>query len=128
VPFGAEDVLRAVVERLAASGAPSFLAVLKRFGAADPAPLSFPMPGWTLALDLAASRDGVSDLLRGLDDLVLGAGGRHYLAKDALASPEAVRRGYPHLDAWRAIRDAVDPDGRWQSDLGRRLGLCPADR
>ena len=62
-------------------------------------------------------------MLHGLDGLVLDAGGRHYLAKDSHTTPDGVRRGYPRLDEWRAVRDAVDPDGVWQSDLGRRLGL-----
>jgi len=123
VPFGEEDAMRTVVERLSASGAASFLAVLKRFGAANPAPLGFPRPGWTLALDIAGATHGLGDLLHGLDRVVLDAGGRHYFAKDSHMTPEAVRRGYPRLDEWKAIRGGVDPHGVWQSDLGRRLGL-----
>ena len=122
VPFGQEDAMRTVVERLSASGAASFLAVLKRFGAANPAPLSFPQAGWTLALDIAGSSRGLGDLFRPRS-LVLDAGGRHYFAKDAHMTPDAVRRGYPRLDEWKAIRDEVDPLRVWQSDLGRRLGL-----
>ena len=123
VPFGEEDAMRTVVERLSASGAASFLAVLKRFGAANPAPLSFPRAGWTLALDVPAASRGLGDLLHGLDRVVLDAGGRHYFAKDAHMTPDAVRRGYPRLDEWKAIRNEVDPHGVFQSDLGRRLGL-----
>lgn len=123
VPFGQEDALRTVVERLSASGAASFLAVLKRFGSANPAPLSFPKAGWTLALDLPGASRGLGDLLHGLDRVVLEADGRHYFAKDSHTTPDAVRRGYPRLDEWKAIRDEVDPHGVWQSDLGRRLGL-----
>lgn len=123
VPFGQEQALRTVVERLSASGAASFLAVLKRFGAANPAPLGFPRAGWTLALDVPGASRGLGDLLHGLDRVVLDAGGRHYLAKDSHMTPEAVRRGYPRLDEWKAIRDEVDPQRLWQSDLARRLGL-----
>jgi decaprenylphospho-beta-D-ribofuranose 2-oxidase len=123
VPFGEEQAMRTVVERLSASGAASFLAVLKRFGAANPAPLSFPRAGWTLALDLPGGSRGLDDLLHGLDRVVLDAGGRHYFAKDAHMTDEAVRRGYPRLEEWKAIRDQVDPHRVWQSDLARRLGL-----
>ncbi|MBK5332221.1 MAG: FAD-binding oxidoreductase [Ilumatobacteraceae bacterium] len=123
VPFGEEQAMRTVVERLSASGAASFLAVLKRFGAANPAPLSFPKAGWTLALDVPGASRGLGELLHGLDRVVLDAGGRHYFAKDSHMSPDAVRRGYPRLDEWKAVRDDVDPHGVWQSDLGRRLGL-----
>ena len=123
VPFGEEQAMRTVVERLSASGAASFLAVLKRFGAANPAPLSFPRAGWTLALDLPGGSRGLDDLLHGLDRVVLDAGGRHYFAKDAHMTHEAVRRGYPRLEEWKAIRDQVDAHRVWQSDLARRLGL-----
>ena len=62
-------------------------------------------------------------MLHGLDELVLEAGGRHYLAKDACTTAAAIRRGYPRLAEWQAVRDAVDPAGVWASDQSRRLGL-----
>lgn len=123
VPFGADDTLRAVIERIASSGTASFLAVLKRFGAANPAPLSFPTPGWTLALDIPAGLHALGGLLHELDELVLAAGGRHYLAKDATMTPETLRAGYPRLAEWQAVQRRVDPHGEWQSDLARRLQL-----
>jgi decaprenylphospho-beta-D-ribofuranose 2-oxidase len=125
VPFEAEDVLRTVIERISAASLPIFLTVLKRFGPGNPGYLSFPTGGWTLAIDVPASRAGLSELLVGLDRLVLDAGGRHYLAKDFQTSPDALRRGYPRLDEWLAIRERVDPGGVWASDLSRRLGLTP---
>jgi decaprenylphospho-beta-D-ribofuranose 2-oxidase len=123
LPFGQEEAVRRVMERFAASGAPSFLAVLKRFGAANPAPLSFPAPGWTLTVDVPAGTPGLDTLLHGLDGVVLDAGGRHYLAKDSHMTPAAVRRGYPRLDEWQAVRASVDPMGVWVSDQARRLQL-----
>jgi decaprenylphospho-beta-D-ribofuranose 2-oxidase len=123
LPFGAETTLRRTLEVFAASGAPSFLSVLKRFGAANPAPLSFPAPGWTFTVDVPTATHGLRDLFHTLDTLVLDAGGRHYLAKDAHTTPAAIRRGYPRLDEWRAVRASVDPAGVWSSDMARRLSL-----
>lgn len=123
VPFGEEGTVRTVVERLSDSRITSFLAVLKRLGEANPAPLSFPRAGWTLALDVPASSPGLSGLLHSLDDIVLDAGGRHYFAKDSCTTRAAIERGYPRLAEWRRVRASVDPERRWQSDLGRRLGL-----
>jgi decaprenylphospho-beta-D-ribofuranose 2-oxidase len=123
VPYGAEQALRTVIERLAAARLPIFLTVLKRFGPANPGMLSFPTGGWTLAIDVPAACGGLSELLRGFDALVLDAGGRHYLAKDFQTTPEAIRRGYPRLAEWQEIRNRVDPAGVWASDMSRRLGL-----
>ncbi|MBR8743642.1 FAD-binding oxidoreductase [Nocardiopsis sp. MG754419] len=123
VPFGAEDTLRHVVEGLSRAGAPSFLAVLKRMGEPTPGPLSFPRPGWTLALDLPAASPGLARLLRGFDERVLAAGGRLYLAKDSRADAATVHAMYPELASWRRVRERVDPDGVLVSDLARRLRL-----
>ncbi|MDA2960511.1 MAG: FAD-binding oxidoreductase [Actinomycetota bacterium] len=122
VPLDADDVVREALATVAASRPANFLNVLKRFGPGSDRPLSFPMPGWTLTMDLPATAE-VASMLRGLDERVLAAGGRHYLAKDALVSPAVVSAGYPDLERFRSVRDRVDPNRVWCSDLSRRLGL-----
>ncbi|MFD8811656.1 FAD-binding protein [Streptomyces sp. NPDC059627] len=123
VGHGQEDALRRIVARISERRCPSFLAVLKRFGDADPGWLSFPVPGWTLALDIPAALPGLSAFLDELDEEVAGAGGRVYLAKDARLRPELLTAMYPRLDDFRSLRAELDPHGVFVSDLSRRLGL-----
>lgn len=123
VPDSGAEVVRTSLEKLARVGAPSFLTVLKRFGPSNPAPLSFPMPGWTLAADVPARVEGLDRVLDELDELVAQAGGRLYFAKDSRQSPEMVRRTYPRLTEWQAVRNRMDPDRVFTSDLARRLEL-----
>jgi decaprenylphospho-beta-D-ribofuranose 2-oxidase len=115
--------LERVLAAVGRAHAPAFLAVLKLFGPADPGPLSFPRPGWTLALDLPAGLGTLPTLLDGLDETVAAAGGSVYLAKDSRVRPALLPDLYPRLDEWRAVRAEVDPKQIWQSDLARRLGL-----
>ena len=116
----AECVVHAI-DRLSSSGVPSFLAVLKRFGPANHAMMSFPISGWTLALDLPVGPSALPEVLDDLDEMVIDAGGRVYLAKDARLSPEAVRVMYPRLPEFLAVKNRVDPRHQLASDLARRL-------
>jgi decaprenylphospho-beta-D-ribofuranose 2-oxidase len=122
VPMGEEAPLRRIVEKIAYSPFASGLNVFKRFGAGNAAPLSFPLPGWTITVDFPITR-GLSRFCLELDEMVLGAGGRLYLAKESRASGETIRRGYPRFDEWRKVRDAVDPAAVFTSDMARRLEL-----
>ena len=120
---GAFDAVTALLQALAQSRRASFLAVLKRLGAQNSALLSFPMAGYTLALDIPLRDVGVFTLLRSLDEIVLRCGGRVYLAKDALLTPQAFRVMYPRYSEWLAIKREVDPMQRFQSSLAQRLEI-----
>ena len=115
--------IAALLERTAAAGQGSFLAVLKLFGPAGDGLMSFPMEGYTLALDFPM-RNGALALLEELDKIVLRHGGRIYLAKDARCAPERMREGYPRLDAFKAVRaEAAGAPPKFASALSRRLAL-----
>jgi FAD/FMN-containing dehydrogenase len=117
------DGIKALLQELSGSRRPSFLAVLKRFGPQGRGMLSFPMAGYTLALDLPIRDDGLFALLDKLDEIVLQHGGRVYLAKDARLSAGSFRAMYPRYDEWLKIKNAVDPQNRFSSSLSRRLGI-----
>ncbi|MNS30111.1 putative decaprenylphosphoryl-beta-D-ribose oxidase [compost metagenome] len=118
----AREGLTELLERFSGSGRASFLAVLKRFGPEGSGLLSFPMAGYTLALDLPMDAT-LPAFLRELDARVVAWGGRLYLAKDALVSREHFERMYPRLAEFKAIQRRLDPQGRMGSTQARRLGL-----
>jgi FAD/FMN-containing dehydrogenase len=118
------DGLTRLLTRLSDAGEASFLAVLKRMGPEDGGLLSFPMRGYTLALDIPY-RDGLDDFLHELDRIVLDHGGRVYLAKDAALEPDTFRAMYPGFDDFLDVKRRVDPHNRFASTLSRRLDVHP---
>ena len=128
VPYGCDHVLEAVIAELRRAWIPCYLAVLKDFGEANSSPLSFPLAGWTLALDLPRKAPGVDAVLDRCDELVAQVGGRVYLTKDARLRAEVVRAMYPRLGEWRAVRDRADPGLVWRSDLAVRTRLVTPGR
>jgi decaprenylphospho-beta-D-ribofuranose 2-oxidase len=123
VPFSSgEAALRKLLGLIAASRKASFLAVLKRMGPGRAGFLSFPMAGWTLALDFPAG-EGVAALYAKLAEVTAAYGGRVYLAKDALLTARDMPGMYPELSPFQDVVDRVDPDRRLQSDMSRRLAL-----
>jgi decaprenylphospho-beta-D-ribofuranose 2-oxidase len=111
-----------VLTQVAEAGLGSFLAVLKRLGKASVGDLSFPLEGYTLALDFPAKR-ATFELLERLDAIVIASGGRVYLTKDARASARVVAAGYPGLTQFRETRIRYALDGRFESLQSRRLEL-----
>ncbi len=114
--------LAALLSAIAAAGEGSFLAVLKLFGKPGPGPLSFPIEGYTLALDFPV-KPSVMKLLDALDRITLDHGGRLYLAKDARMPAEVFTAGYDRLAEFAEVKAAVDAGGRWSSRQSKRLGL-----
>jgi len=117
----ADTALGEILDQVSRRGNASFLAVLKQLGESQGI-MSFPMDGYTLAIDFPVDRELFS-LLDEIDRIVVTAGGRNYLAKDARQSRETFEAGYPGLSRFRDIRRTLGADGRIASRLSERLGI-----
>ncbi len=116
-----EQGLKAVFKTIAELNTPPYLSVLKRFGKQEGI-LSFPMEGYTLAVDFPI-RPSTFEVLEQLDQVVTGFGGRIYLAKDCRMSREVFFGSYPNILEFRKIKDQYDPNHQFRSCLSDRLGL-----
>ncbi len=121
-PYGEEESLKRIIRKIAHSGHVSFLNVIKKMGEGNRALLSYPHPGWMVCLDFPVV-DGLSRFLTGLDEDVLALGGRLYTAKDSRTAAKTFHEMYPRADEFRKIRQSVDPEGIFASDMSRRLEL-----
>ncbi len=126
VPVSEAAALKDMVARIANSGLCSPLAVLKRMGPGRAGMLSFPMEGYTLAIDFPA-RDKAERLIADLEAMTVEAQGRLYLGKDALATGDQIKAMYPEWEAWAAEAAKADPDGVLITDMVRRLQLRGAN-
>ena len=115
-----------LLERVVEAGTASFLAVIKDCGPESDAYLSFPLEGTTLALDLPYRGPRTEALVHELNATVIAAGGRVYLAKDAVTRAQDFARMVPRLAEWRKVRDRWDPEHRFRSAQSVRvLGDTP---
>jgi len=119
----AQEGIRLILEKISSSQSSSFLAVLKRMGPQNKGMLSFPLAGYTLALDLTMNNEKLFKLLNELDKLVIQYGGKVYLAKDARLNKESFREMYPRYDEWQTIKNQLDPNNIISSSLARRLAI-----
>ena len=122
VPVDQAPALRRMLEMIANSGLASPLAVLKRMGNGSAGYMSFPMNGYTLAVDFP-NRDRARALIGELERIAADAGGRIYFAKDALSTAERVKAMYPDHGKWAKAVAKADPDSALSTDLVRRLKL-----
>lgn len=114
--------LSSILNQIAKSKRGSFLAVLKTFGKGNANFLSFPIEGYTLALDLKIDK-GLFALLSKIDDIVTEYGGRIYLTKDVRMSEETFKAGYPQWKAFYAVRKKYHAHKAFASLQSNRLGL-----
>lgn len=122
VPTEAVEEFKRIIVDIQRSGHYSFLNVFKLFGPGNRAPLSFPIPGWNVCVDVQV-KPGLSQFVTELDRRVLEFGGRLYTAKDSRTTAETFHAMYPRIDEWIAVRRKADPTGVFASDMARRLEL-----
>jgi FAD/FMN-containing dehydrogenase len=116
----APGAARQFLELLVARRAASPVCVIKDCGPEGIGLLSFPRPGISIAVDFPV-RDHTQALIDALNDHVVKAGGRIYLAKDAFTRAEHFRAMEPRLAEWEAIRRRWDPTGKFRSRQSVRV-------
>ncbi len=116
------DGIKSILEKISAAKQGSFLAVLKRMGSHNKNLLSFPLEGYSLALDFKVSKKTFK-LLDELDKVVNQCNGRLYLCKDARMSLETFNKGYDGVDEFRKYRQEKELNNLFNSQQSKRLKL-----
>jgi decaprenylphospho-beta-D-ribofuranose 2-oxidase len=124
IPSLESDFLEEVLLILREFEISSAVTVLKRFGRGGIGYLSFPIPGWTLAMDFPAGTKNLAKAIEILNMKLIASGGRIYLTKDSLLNVDDMKSMYKNLEEWKNLKRKMDPSCFWQSDQSRRLELC----
>ncbi len=116
---GGREALADMLRIIGRSGEGSPLVVLKSFGTlASPGMLSFPRPGYTLALDFRNRGQATQALLARLDAVVRAAKGALYPAKDGRMPRDMFALSFPQAQRFLTYRDPA-----CGSDFLTRMGL-----
>ena len=116
------QILKKILDIINEHDQTPFLAVLKILGPQNNNYLSFPIEGYTLALDFKVSH-GLLELISILDKVIALSGGRIYLTKDAIMSKEIFRECYPKWKEFEKIRRKYKAIRKFTSHQSLRLGL-----
>ena len=114
--------IKEILSEIASSGKGSFLAVLKLYGVENKNYLSFPLEGYSLALDFKIEK-GIFELLNTLDKIVIKYNGRIYLSKDVRVTKRVFEKGYPQIEKFREIRKKYKLDSAFSSLQSKRVGI-----
>lgn len=114
--------LKRILDFISKARLGSFLAVLKLYGPQNRNFLSFPIEGYSLALDFKMQQ-GLPEFISQLTDVAIKLGGRVYLAKDALLTKDQFNQSYSKANEFRELRKDFKLDKHFHSLLSRRLNL-----
>lgn len=124
VPYNREKLLFEFINLMKTYNVASFLTVLKKLGGKDSKFISFPIGGWTLAVDFSTKETEFINALKQFDQRLIESGGRVYLTKDSRLNRTEFEKMYPEYKDWKTVKASMDPETFWKSNQGERLGLC----
>ena len=123
VPSYSKEKIIFVLEYFKKTRVPCFLTVLKKFGKRNSSYLSFPDEGWTLTTDIPNCIPKLNEIINSLDKEIAKSGGKIYLTKDSMQSPDIFKRTYPYLSEWKKVKKELDPEYKFISDISKRLKI-----
>ena len=115
--------LEQLLQEVAKTQQGSFLAVLKKFGAQNTTSnFSFPMEGYTLALDFPV-KPSTLKLMTKLDEITIAHGGRFYLAKDSRMTADTLQKSDKRVKKFKTMRKNHNIQSQFASTQSKRLKI-----